>query len=461
MLFDNDLRVSTNQSLTDFTPTAGTYMGAAFTEGWRYTPISSIARMSELRTASEGSERIQAGPALGYGAYAQPDKEVYGVTIKGQRRVHPDQVVKIPPKTKKLTQQDAMTVVKDNQLNLDIPADGITEEALGLLIDRKKEEIQFKFQQEAAPDGVLPTAAKFSAQVAANLLDPLNIAVSFVPVVGQTRYLQMLERASGALGRAGVRAGVGAVEGAVGNLLIEPLVYTAAQQEQADYSMMDSVFNVLVGGVMGSGLHAGAGAISDAIKIRRSARTAEPTGGTAQAISKASQQTKESMLRAAVAQEATGYRANVNPVAAFDAELNPITRAVRREVGDETIDAPSVSGVSDVTPTTVDVQQPVNIDIPQSSNPNDSLSSGFKETYDINNSRTADLNSSRTADETILRGDVELDQSITNITDELNDLAARNNVDLAGKIEEYQAPVREAELDAKALEAAVLCRIQL
>ena len=284
MLFDNDLRVATNQSITDFTPTSSTYMGAAFTEGWRFNPLSSIARMDELRKASEGSERILAGPALGYGAYAQKDTDVYGVKVKGQRHIDPRQVVKIPPKTKSLTQEDALTKLKDSQVNLDIPQDGITEEALQILIDRKKEEIEFTFQQEAAPDGVLPMAAKFSAQIAAGLMDPINVASAFIPVVGQTRYAQMLARSTGALSRAGVRAGVGVAEGAVGALLVEPIIYAAAKQEQADYSMADSIVNVLMGGVMGAGLHAGAGAISDAIKLRGSARAAEPTGGTANAI---------------------------------------------------------------------------------------------------------------------------------------------------------------------------------
>ena len=43
------------------------------------------------------------------------------------------------------------------------------------------------------------------------LLDPLNIASAFVPVVGEARYANLLARAASPLGRAGVRAGVGAL----------------------------------------------------------------------------------------------------------------------------------------------------------------------------------------------------------------------------------------------------------
>ena len=158
------------------------------------------------------------------------------------------------------------------------------------------------------------------------------------------------------------------------------------------------------------------------------------------------------MLRAAIAQEATGYRSNVNPIAAFDAELNPIARGIRKETAGDGL-TPTI-GADELTPR-------IELDIPTTLDPNANLSSGFKETYSLENSRTADISASRQADELIARGDLELDQSITDISDSVNDLAKRNDIDIAGIIDEYQVPVREAETDSKALEAAVLCRIQL
>ena len=55
----------------------------------------------------------------------------------------------------------------------------------------------------------------------------------------------------------------GAIEGAGGALLLEPLVYGAAQRIQADYDLYDSLLNVAFGTVLGGGLHVGAGKLRD------------------------------------------------------------------------------------------------------------------------------------------------------------------------------------------------------
>ena len=55
----------------------------------------------------------------------------------------------------------------------------------------------------------------------------------------------------------------GAVEGAGGALIIEPLVYGVAQRIQADYDIYDSFLNVAFGSVIGGGLHVGAGKLKD------------------------------------------------------------------------------------------------------------------------------------------------------------------------------------------------------
>ena len=434
MLFDNDIRVAKTQNIEDFTPTMSTYMGAAWDEGFRFTPTNSLLRMETLRRAQVG-DKVGFPLSASQARFFDPQKQL-------------DQLNQ--PTPPKLDQETAIKKVQENQLKLEIPKEGITQEALDILIERKKDELEFRYQTNAAPDGVIPTVSKFSAQIAANLIDPLNIAASFIPIVGQGRYANMLAKAESSIGRAGVRVRVGALEGAVGNALIEPAVYFAAKQEQADYKLMDSVANVLIGGIMGAGLHAGAGAIGDAIKAGRSGRTAEPTGGTAKALAEVDQSTKSAMLRAALAAEGRGYRANVNPVAAMDPKLNPNTRnAIKETTGDSPVRAVDVE----------ELEPAITPDIPAQADVNEGLASGFKETYDIQNSRTADVNSSMLADETVRMGDQEIDLSIQSVTDELNDIAARNQTDIADIITEYQTPVAAAELDAKALEAAVTCRM--
>ena len=107
-------------------------------------------------------------------------------------------------------------------------------------------------------------AAKFATGLATSMVDPINIAASFIPVFGQTNFARLVARQ----GFTKARAVRGAVEGAVGATLVEPIVYGVAQSLQADYDMYDSFLNVTFGTVLGSGLHVGAGKLKD-INTRR------------------------------------------------------------------------------------------------------------------------------------------------------------------------------------------------
>ena len=107
-------------------------------------------------------------------------------------------------------------------------------------------------------------AAKFATGLATSMVDPINIAASFIPVFGQTNFARLVARQ----GFTKARAVRGAVEGAVGATLVEPIVYGVAQSLQADYDMYDSFLNVTFGTILGSGLHVGAGKLKD-INTRR------------------------------------------------------------------------------------------------------------------------------------------------------------------------------------------------
>ncbi len=112
--------------------------------------------------------------------------------------------------------------------------------------------------------------AQFAVGLGVSALDPLNVASAFIPVVGEARYAAWLAKAGeSAIARAGVRTGVGALEGGFGAALVEPLVYAGARSEQADYTMMDSMLNIGFGTVLGGGLHAGLGRLGDLLDRRR------------------------------------------------------------------------------------------------------------------------------------------------------------------------------------------------
>ena len=119
--------------------------------------------------------------------------------------------------------------------------------------------------------------AGFSASLAASFLDPINIAAGFIPVVGQAKWLNMVRKAGGVVkfGRAvQVPARTlfarGAVEGLVGNALVEPIVLFQAGQEQSDYGFIDTIYNLSAGALIGGVAHIPAGKLKarfDRVKV--------------------------------------------------------------------------------------------------------------------------------------------------------------------------------------------------
>lgn len=126
------------------------------------------------------------------------------------------------------------------------------------------------------PQGGGMAALKLGTAFAATMVDPLNIAASFVPVAGPVRNAELLYGATNA-GRAGniaLRAGMalqrsrlarGALEGAAGTALLEPLNMTGAGARQDDYTLADSFSNIVLGTALGGGLHWIGGAVADRV----------------------------------------------------------------------------------------------------------------------------------------------------------------------------------------------------
>lgn len=153
--------------------------------------------------------------------------------------------------------------------------DGMTTEAAKLLAERfdiraKRSDVLNR------TDGLVTNSAVFAARFASQLVDPIGMAANFVPVVSQARYARLL----GQLGRPGARAVTGLVEGAVGNAILEPLIYAAAQRDQLDYDMVDSLANVGMGAVFGAGVRTVGGAVVDVL-ARRGGRAVAAAADTA------------------------------------------------------------------------------------------------------------------------------------------------------------------------------------
>jgi hypothetical protein len=155
--------------------------------------------------------------------------------------------------------------------------------------------------------------------MATNFLDPINVGSAFIPVVGQTRFASMVARS----GKNVARLQRGFVEGLVGNALVEPIVYGVAKSEQADYDKYDAFFNIAVGGVLGSTLHASFGKIGDVI--------AEKTGkpNIYQRLAAVSPENQQDLLRYSIGKALKGEAIDtaevvINKTRIGDEQLNKI-----------------------------------------------------------------------------------------------------------------------------------------
>lgn len=149
---------------------------------------------------------------------------------------------------------------------IEVDENGITEGLANLLSERHDRRENFRFTLNRSRGGFGLGAAQFGTMLAGSLLDPLNVASAFIPGIGQARMATMAAR----FGKTGSRLMAGAIDGAVGATVLEPLVIGQAYLEQdADYGLMDSFLNVTFGSVLGGGLHVGFGKISDRIEASR------------------------------------------------------------------------------------------------------------------------------------------------------------------------------------------------
>jgi hypothetical protein len=245
-IYAGDAPLLDRRTMLDIPADSGEVFDASFSGAFSTNPSSAIVRTEQLQQAEEGLRLTGDTESILVPPRNEPDTPLLDVTT-------------------------ARDKVAGMGLEIKIPEQGIRQGALDILIDRHREQAARQQVMARANGGSFGT--QLAAGIAASLLDPLNIASVFVPVVGEARYAAMLGRAASPLGRAGVRAGVGVVEGAVGAAIIEPLPLLAAGLDQTEYGLSDSLANIAMGGLLGGGLHSVGGAVSDALRRRVATET--------------------------------------------------------------------------------------------------------------------------------------------------------------------------------------------
>lgn len=179
------------------------------------------------------------------------------------------------------------------------------------LYDHKREQVERDDAITRRAGGLTQGgAARFTASMAAGLLDPINLAVGLIPIVGEARVASLLGRgaieAAGAAERAGVRVVAGGVSGAAQMAALQPLEFALSKQEHEDYTMADALRSIALGTVLGGGLHAGTGALID----RATGRYRNPV---TQRLEEAGPEARETLLQGALAQTIEGRPVDVAP----------------------------------------------------------------------------------------------------------------------------------------------------
>lgn len=135
--------------------------------------------------------------------------------------------------------------------------------------DAKQEELMRASSASRQPDGFFGAAARGLVGMAAGMLDPVNVAASLVPVAGEARLEAMLARGlgEGLGGRIATSAAIGGARGAVAQAPLVGLRYGLSKAEGADYTMANAAADMVMGTLLGGGMHAviqgGRGANSD------------------------------------------------------------------------------------------------------------------------------------------------------------------------------------------------------
>lgn len=117
-----------------------------------------------------------------------------------------------------------------------------------------------------AGGGVALGAAQLGASFLAGLLDPLNVAAAFIPIVPGAMVAARLSTSAARaslIQRTAIRAGVGAIEGAGGQALMEPGLIYLNNRELNDYGAAQVLQNLAFGATLGGIIRAGAGHLLD------------------------------------------------------------------------------------------------------------------------------------------------------------------------------------------------------
>lgn len=131
-----------------------------------------------------------------------------------------------------------------------------------ILVKKRLDDIKKQDIISRGPQNIAAKTSYFFSGLGGDFSDIINIGLSFVPVVGQARFIKMV----GKYGKTQARFRRGLIEGGVGNTAFEPIYASTAISEQREYGAMNSLYNIGFGALLGGGLQIGLGKVGDVYK---------------------------------------------------------------------------------------------------------------------------------------------------------------------------------------------------
>ena len=200
-----------------------------------------------------GRQSRQSGIIGMFGFLPEPDSEQSQQLTQRTNDIH-RQMDDIYRQYLELAEQEDIVMTAD-ELNADYGnimqfEESMSRDRAEYMVDRRREQMQRQFYQQNGPQNAAVRFAGGAAGLISGMLDPLELAAAFVPVVGPVRYARMIKR----FGKVGGRVASGSIEGAVGGIITEPLNFLRSRNQQIDYTFYDALLNVGMGAMFGAGI---------------------------------------------------------------------------------------------------------------------------------------------------------------------------------------------------------------
>jgi len=165
-----------------------------------------------------------------------------------------------------ISKADADSIAEQNGVRLNISSSGVSRTALDIMIGDELDRQRKQSIIDRAPSTAGSWAVGKGAGFAAGFADPIGLAANFIPVVGQGTRIAQMANASRLATRVVGRTAVGAVEGAVGAAMFEPLMLAAKHGAGREHTAADVAADIAGGAAMGGVLHPFVGGVADSYR---------------------------------------------------------------------------------------------------------------------------------------------------------------------------------------------------